>query len=109
MEGWIPLLIFAALFFVMMRYGCGRHMMQSGHAHHGMQRDTDTPHTTDNKQQSIDPVCGMTVQAGHGYIKLHHGRQYHFCSRDCLDRFETDSARYLSQPSHDEHHEGGQS
>jgi hypothetical protein len=40
MDGWLGILIFAALFFVMMRFGCGAHMMrghgkEAGGAHGG--------------------------------------------------------------------------
>jgi Cu+-exporting ATPase len=36
MEGLFSLLLFAGLFFLMMRFGCGAHMAHGGHGHqHG--------------------------------------------------------------------------
>ncbi len=36
MEGLLSLLLFAALFFLMMRFGCGSHIAHGGHGHrHG--------------------------------------------------------------------------
>ena len=41
----------------------------------------------------MDPVCGM--RKSEGFIALSHdGRDYHFCSTDCLDRFRKDPARF---------------
>ncbi len=56
--------VWAVLFFVMMRYGCGVHIM--GHAHHhgetGVnQRGDDGKLRWIPPKQSVDPVCGMTV------------------------------------------------
>ncbi len=85
MEGLLSLLLFAALFFVMMRWGCGAHMAHGagghGHDHGGGGGDTD-------------PVCGMKVKADSGYAKVHAGTRYRFCSRNCLDKFDADPARY---------------
>lgn len=40
MDGWLGILVFAALFFLMMRFGCGMHMMhgrgkEAGGSHAG--------------------------------------------------------------------------
>lgn len=85
MEGLFSLLLFAAFFYFMMRFGCGAHMVHGhgGHAGHG-------PLEASVK----DPVCGMDVEAGKGYAKMHEGRQYRFCSRKCLDQFEVEPQRY---------------
>lgn len=92
MEGLLSFLVFGGLFFLMMRYGCGAHMAHGGHGgndSHGA--DTEVKHT--------DPVCGMEVDTNHGYGKMHEGRLYRFCSRNCLDRFEENPAKYLDQPA----------
>lgn len=91
MEGLLWFLILGGLFYLMMRYGCGAHMVHghSGHADHG-----------GGEGESVDPVCGMTVSAGQGYTMTHQGNLYHFCSRSCLDKFEADPAKYL-KPSGD--------
>lgn len=83
MEGLISLLLFAALFYFMMRFGCGAHMVHG----HGAAQDTESKHK--------DPVCGMDVDPEQGYGKMHDGTLYRFCSRRCLDAFEAEPARYL--------------
>jgi YHS domain-containing protein len=48
--------------------------------------------------QVKDPVCGMTVDTGRaaGWSSFG-GQMYYFCSRECLERFEADPARYASR------------
>ena len=91
MEGLFSFLLFAGFFYFMMRFGCGAHMVH-GHGGHG-----EHPHRSENAVGSaIDPVCGMSVVADQGYTKTHQGRQYRFCSRACLDKFEATPERYLA-------------
>lgn len=91
MEGLFSLLLFAAFFYFMMRFGCGAHMVHGAHGGHGNHGAGDgTP------ASAKDPVCGMDVRAGEGYAKMHQGRQYHLCSRQCLDQFEAEPQRYAS-------------
>ena len=96
MRGLISFLIFAGLFFVMMRFGCGAHSSHGGHggdaAHEGA-RGGSVPGALG---ASLDPVCGMRVEAGLGYAKMHRGALYRFCSRNCLDKFETSPDKYLN-------------
>lgn len=95
MDGLFSLLLFAALFYFMMRFGCGAHMghgghrggAHGGHAGHGDGREHSAT-------VAKDPVCGMDVAPGQGYTKVHSGREYRFCSRVCLDKFEADPGRY---------------
>lgn len=84
MEGLGSLLLFAAFFYFMMRFGCGAHMVH-GHSH--------------SSQKHQDPVCGIEVAMDKGYGKMHEGTLYRFCSRSCLDKFEADPGRYLRQPA----------
>lgn len=88
MGGFWSLLIFAALFYFMMRFGCGTRMV---HGHHHEHDDQDNPPDASAK----DPVCGMTVAADQGYGKMHGGRLYRFCSHDCLDKFDADPDHYI--------------
>lgn len=85
MGGLLWLLLFAGLFFVMMRFGCGAHIMHGSHGGHGEAEDGGR-----------DPVCGMPAEAGKGYTKSHAGVRYWFCSKTCLDKFEADPQKYLS-------------
>ena len=84
MEGLLSLLLYAGLFYVMMRFGCGAHMM------HG----NKTGHNS-GAVKRIDPVCGMEVDREQGYGIMHEKQLYRFCSRNCLDKFEVDPGRYI--------------
>lgn len=93
MSGWLSFLIFGALFYLLMRFGCGAHMAHGGHGGHGGGgHEGHGAHEGAGK----DPVCGMMVEPGKGYSKNHEGQLLHFCSRKCLDKFEAEPQRYLS-------------
>jgi YHS domain-containing protein len=87
MRGLLPFLLYGAFFYLMMRYGCGAHMVRG---HHGQQGHGS------GEDSSKDPVCGMQVGPGQGYSKNQEGRVFHFCSRKCLDKFEAELQRYAS-------------
>jgi len=86
-EGLIWLLVIAGLFYFMMRFGCGAHMVHGGHGGHGGHDEADAA--------GKDPVCGMPVEAGTGYTKAHAGARYWFCSRSCLEKFEAEPQKYV--------------
>jgi len=98
MEGLGSFLLFAVLFFIMMRFGCGAHMVHGGHGGHG-KKDEGHDHTkmTSDAAQAIDPVCGMPVDDDSGYGKMHNNQLYRFCSKKCLNQFDADPKRYLKQ------------
>jgi len=89
MDGLISLLMFAAFFYLMMRFGCGAHMV------HGRREKDDQHGGTDVKH--IDPVCGMQIPPDEGYGKMHEGRLYRFCSRNCLDKFDAAPDEFLNR------------
>ena len=89
MDGLISLLVFAGLFYFMMRFGCGAHMVHGHGRHEGHDHRSGLPSDT-------DPVCGMSVAADRGYAKVLDGRSYRFCSRNCLDKFEAKPEQYLT-------------
>ena len=82
MEGLLSLLIFAGLFFIMMRFGCGAHML---HGHGSSKSNND----------DIDPVCQKKIESDRGYGMMHKGTLFRFCSRECMDKFEQEPGRYL--------------
>jgi YHS domain-containing protein len=94
------LLFWGLLFILMMRFGCGAHMM-GGHGHGGHDK-----HGAGSQER--DPVCGMTVDpekaAG---ASVHAGKTYYFCSTSCLDEFEKEPARYAAAAARGEHQQGG--
>ncbi len=89
MDGLLSFLLFGVLFYIMMRYGCGAHMV---HGHGGGRKSTD-------------PVCGMEVEPEQGYSKMFRGVEYRFCSRNCLDKFDAEPARFLEAIAKGEHKE----
>ena len=93
MDGLISLLLFAGFFYLMMRFGCGAHMVHGKHGNHGGNAKEES-----DAVKHIDPVCGMEVDAELGYGKMHKGQLYRFCSRSCLDQFETYPGQYLNPP-----------
>lgn len=93
--GW--LLVWGGLFFVMMRYGCGAHMM-GGHGHGG--------HHNREPGGTKDPVCGMTVDPDHAKAaSVLDGKTYYFCSATCRDKFEQAPAKFVKTSSQEAHHE----
>lgn len=88
MDRIVSFLLFAALFYLMMRFGCGSHMV---HGHHHETRKGTGP---GGGSSSKDPVCGMEVEAGRGYAEVFAGREYRFCSRRCLDKFDASPEQF---------------
>src|SRR4030095_7617437 len=49
---------------------------------------------------SVDPVCGMTVNASAAkHTLVREGKTHFFCSQSCLDQFQNAPNRYLSEQS----------
>ncbi len=50
----------------------------------------------ENFDTHVDPVCGMTVKAEKAAGKTeHNGESYYFCSKGCLNKFESEPQKYL--------------
>lgn len=98
MDGLLSLLLFAGFFYLMMRFGCGAHMVhgnKNANKNHGGHNDGG--HNDSHNITHIDPVCGMEVDVDKGYGKMHQGQLYRFCHRSCLDKFESDPEKYLKK------------
>lgn len=90
-------LMWAGLFFVMMRFGCGAHIMGHGH-HHGKSRSGDGRGGNDRwvpPDKDIDPVCGMPVQTASAKSAVYEGHVYYFCAQNCREKFEASPASYV--------------
>lgn len=87
MDRVVSFLLFAALFYFMMRFGCGSHAV---HGHHPAGHGEATGRT------KKDPVCGMDVEQGRVYSEVFAGLEYRFCSRKCLDKFDAEPQRFAS-------------
>lgn len=92
MDGLLWFLILGGLFYVMMRYGSGAHMV---HGHGGYGEYGPHEGSATGGGEDIDPVCGMMLASDLGYGKMHQGTLYRFCSRNCLDKFEAEPDKYL--------------
>lgn len=91
------LAVWGGLFYVMMRYGCGAHMM-GGHSKH---RDTGAAAGDGAK----DPVCGMPVDPSHAKAAaVHDGRTYFFCSISCREKFEQDPTKFVTTKPREAQH-----
>jgi xanthine dehydrogenase accessory factor len=56
--------------------------------------------SADAPAEAVDPVCGMTVEAGPaGYPLEHEGETYYFCAAGCRRRFQADPAAYVKKES----------
>ena len=54
----------------------------------------------ENNPVLTDPICGMTVDPQTAKWKFEHaGRTYCFCSRYCLEEFQTDPQKYAAPPA----------
>ena len=93
MQTLLYFLLFAGLFLLMMRFGCGSHVM--GHSHHG--GGSSTVHRHQNTgggalgwtpDTALDPVCGMKVNPrSTKWHSQYKEEQYYFCSQHCLNKF----------------------
>lgn len=90
-------LLLAALFFVMMRFGCGAHIM--GHGRHGTSSSGQRAEGDNLRwiapDRAVDPVCGMTMQTAGAKSAVHDGHVYYFCSQECRQKFETSPNSYV--------------
>lgn len=93
-------LIWAGMFALMMRFGCGAHVMGHGRHRHGEGDGATAGTSGEEKTELSDPVCGMRVSATSAKSAFYQGRPYYFCSSDCRDKFEREPDRYATQSSH---------
>lgn len=94
-------LIWAVIIFVMMRFGCGAHVM--GHSH-GKAKHGDGDRKALGEAaglrwippaKDLDPVCGKTVSTNAAKPSIHDGSVYYFCSRECREIFEAAPEQYV--------------
>ena len=101
MEAVVYFLLWAGLIFLVMRYGCGAHVMGHGHSHGSPSAEQRTPGSDGRltpPQKDIDPVCGMTVDPAKAKSSLFGGRAYYFCSPSCREKFEANPQAFVQKP-----------
>lgn len=89
----------AALFTMMMRVGCGAHVM--GHRRREPQKEADlrARAETDSGPPAVelrDPVYGMHVTVGAAKPVVYRDHTYYFCSATCREKFEAAPTQYSS-------------
>ena len=100
------LLMWGALFFLMMRLGCGAHM-GGGHGHHGGHGGHGKSDEASGGETK-DPVCGMSVDPQKSTAaSAYRGKTYHFCSTSCRDKFEQAPEKYIGASAQGQHRQGG--
>nr|MDQ3829026.1 YHS domain-containing protein [Candidatus Tectomicrobia bacterium] len=73
-----------------------------------LQRPTPALQENATHTDTIDPVCGMTVDPEHAAgTSEYHGRRYFFCSTSCLERFQAEPERFTGRPSGSASPQGG--
>jgi len=101
MDALIYFAIWALLIFLMMRFGCGAHVMGHGH---DSRRGTGTEEPDSGlrwvaPETDRDPVCGKTVRTDSAKPSVHDGTVYYFCSRECREVFEAAPESYTGARS----------
>jgi YHS domain-containing protein len=100
MDDLLYLALWGAAIFLMMRFGCGAHMMGHGH---GKKRGSQNPERSPAEplrwvppDTDVDPVCGQSIATAEAKPSLHDGTVYYFCSQKCRETFEATPERYAS-------------
>ena len=100
LKGFSWLIVWGGLFYLMMRYGCGAHMM-GGHNSNG---HADAAPGGEVK----DPVCGRTVDPrSAAAAAVREGSTHYFCSVSCRNKFEQAPEQYVGASAPGGHQQGG--
>ncbi len=89
MDGLGSVILYGLFFVLMMRFGCGSHLL------HSIQKKRRK--SEDGLKTRIDPVCGKKIGPHVGYALMYESTEHHFCSRQCLDAFESHPDRYIAK------------
>ncbi len=109
----LNLALFAGALLLMMRFGCGAHVMSHAHQHGdsgpGGARDGSGGGRGRAPAQDVDPVCGMTVDPASAKSAAYQGQVYYFCSQTCREKFEAAPGSYAKSAGaaaggHEHHH-----
>ncbi len=112
MEALLYFVFWGAFIFLMMRFGCGAHVMGHGRKH-GQTEESPKTETSELRwvppETDTDPVCGKVVSTNEARATVHAGTVYYLCSRECREVFEIAPELYVSgsdgkQPSLEHSH-----
>ena len=98
MEALFYFVIWAAVFFLMLRFGCGAHVMGPGRDREG--GGADKRGDSGNLRwvppaRDIDPVCKTMIRTSSAKPSVHDGKVFYFCSRECREIFEAAPDQYI--------------
>ena len=102
MEALLYFSVWAALLFLMMRLGCGSHVMGHGHGSKPERQPSQQGSSGlrwQAPEKDVDPVCGKTVSTVRAKSSVYDGYVYYFCSRECREVFEAMPETYVPAPS----------
>lgn len=94
MEALLYFAFWAGLLFLMMRLGCGSHIMGhgQGHENHASADDRREAQSGDLRWQPPeevkDVICGKTIKTATAKSSVLNGFVYYFCSSECREKFE---------------------
>lgn len=114
MPSWAYLVLWGAVFLLLMRFGCGSHVFGHGHGRHSGRHGDDSTGAGATRGQTpekaVDPVCKMSVETRTAKTAVFEGAVFYFCSPSCRDKFEASPRAYAKPstdtPQHAEHHHG---
>ncbi|HEX8726566.1 MAG TPA: YHS domain-containing protein [Gemmatimonadaceae bacterium] len=96
----IWVLVLAGAFVWLVQLGWGNRVLHADPGVGGAGRLSGHGHAVDTRNSAVldavDPVCAMPVPVDSGYAEVHDGRLLRFCSRRCLDTFDSVPQRYAA-------------
>jgi YHS domain-containing protein len=105
MESLLYVALWGGLIFLMMRFGCGAHVMGHGH---GKKSESDGATGAGDQElrwvapkKAVDPVCRKSVATESAKPSVFDGNVYYFCSRECREVFEAAPDVYLGGEQRD--------
>ena len=102
MEALIYFIFWGLAIFLMMRFGCGAHVMGHGHGPEESRHQARSPEMRwIPPEKDRDPVCGKVVATATAKPSIHDGIVYYFCSRECREQFEAAPTIYVGAATSD--------
>ncbi len=106
MESFLIYAFWIGAFVLMMRFGCGAHMMGYGKGQGDRPSSPTEPPVEGTEgpkdlvwvapERAVDPVCGEAVRPAKAKSSIYKGEVYYFCTRDCREIFEAAPQQYDS-------------
>ncbi len=99
METLLYVAFWVGLIWLMIRFGCGAHVMAQMRGEHEARDKSDLERQDalrwEAPETDVDPVCGEEVHTDQAKPSVYDGMVYYFCSRECRERFEAAPHLYV--------------